>query len=112
MELNIWTEVMLQAGVVAGGVLLLTEFLAFGATKNQKRGMAILWSILLTFAAYLIDAIKLPEVVAAGFTVQTWPKFVVLLVIALLTAAEAMGAHSIGAAVLAKKKSTKPGLPE
>ena len=103
MELNIWTEIMLQAGVVGTAVFLLTEFLALGATNSQKRGMAVLWSCLLTFAAYLVGAIKLPEVVAIDFQDQTWPKFVVLFVIALLTAAEAMGAHLIGAKLLKKK---------
>lgn len=103
MELAIWKELLLQATVVATAVWLLTEFAPFGAKGGARRGMAVVYSMGLTFAAYLIGAVRLPDVIAPEFSEATWPRFFILAVVALLTAAETMIAHDVGAAVLKKK---------
>jgi len=105
MEIAIWKELLLQGGVVAASVWALTEFLPFGAKGAAKRGMAVLYSTVLTFTAYLVGAIRLPEVVAPEFSEATWPKFVILAVVALMTAGEAMLAHQGVAAIINRKGS-------
>ena len=100
METAIWKELLLQGTVVAASVWLLTEFLPFGAAGKHKRGMAVVYSCVLTFTAYLIGAVRLPEVVAPEFVEATWAKFLVLFIVAVLTAAETMVAHGVGEAAL------------
>jgi hypothetical protein len=104
MEQAIWKELLIQATVVAGSVWLLVQFLPFGARGKHKRGMAVVYSFLLTFVAYLIGAVRIPEVIAPEFTDDTWPKFVILASVAVFTAAEAMIGHNVGAKVAGKIK--------
>ena len=110
VELAIWKQLILQGGVIAGTVWMLTQFLPLGATNKAKRGMAILYSCVLSFAAYMIGAVRLPDIVAPEFTDAAWAKYFLLLILAVLTAGETMLAHDLGGKMF--NKSTKPGLPE
>lgn len=90
-----WSDLVLQGTVVAASVMALTEWLSFGASGNGKRGLALLYSAVLTFTAYLIGVIDIPAVVAPEFAEAQWPRFLILAVVAVLTAGEAMGVHAV-----------------
>jgi len=104
MENAIWGELIKQGTVVAGFVWLLTQFAPLGAkSPGQKNAMAVVYSAILSFTAYLVGAVRIPDIVAPEFTEAIWPKFFVLAIVSLLTAAETIMAHKAGKAVFPSK---------
>ena len=93
MGTDAWNQLLLQLAIVTPAVLAATEFLPFGAEGKARRGMAVIYSLLFTFTAYLIGAVTLPRVVPTAFADKLWVDLFVLAVAGFANAAVAMIGH-------------------